>query len=54
MLEGIETGYEEKFDFPYRSQPPERTYILASVPRSGSTYVSHLLWRTGSARRSNI
>jgi LPS sulfotransferase NodH len=22
-------------------------YLLASVPRSGSTYVSHLLWRTG-------
>ena len=47
MLEGIETGYEEKYDFPYRDAPPERVYILASAPRSGSTYMSHLLWRSG-------
>lgn len=47
MLEGIETGYEEKFDFPFRDPPPEQVYVLASVPRSGSTYLSHLLWRTG-------
>jgi LPS sulfotransferase NodH len=47
MLEEIETGYEEKFDFPYREALPERTYILASVPRTGSTYVSHLLWQSG-------
>lgn len=47
MLEGIETGYEEKFDFPFRDRPPEQVYVLASVPRSGSTYLSHLLWRTG-------
>lgn len=47
MLEGIETGYEEKFDFPLREGPPPRPFLLAAVPRSGSTYVSHLLWRTG-------
>jgi LPS sulfotransferase NodH len=47
MLEGIDTGYEEKFDFPMREGLPERPYLFASVPRSGSTYVSHLLWRTG-------
>lgn len=47
MLEGIETGYEEKFDFPYREAAPERVYFLASVPRSGSTYLSHLLWQSG-------
>lgn len=47
MLEGIETGYEEKYDFPYRSAQPDRTYILASVPRSGSTFLSHLLWQSG-------
>ena len=47
MLEGIETGYEEKFDFPYREALPERVYILASVPRSGSTYLGHLLWQSG-------
>ena len=44
---GIETGYEGKFDFPQRTGAPEITYMLASVPRAGSTYFSHLLWRTG-------
>lgn len=47
MLQGIETGYEGKFDFPPRSGSPERSYMIASVPRTGSTYLSHLLWRTG-------
>jgi trehalose 2-sulfotransferase len=47
MLDGIETGYEEKFDFPRRDGPPELFYLLASVPRSGSTYLSHVLWGTG-------
>ena len=47
MLEGIETGYEEKFDFPYRADLPQRVYMLATVPRTGSTYVSHILWRSG-------
>jgi LPS sulfotransferase NodH len=46
-LEGIETGYEERYDFRRRSGMPERTYMLATVPRTGSSYVSHLLWRTG-------
>ena len=46
-LEGIETGYEAKFDFPYREDLPERVYTLATVPRTGSTYVSHILWRSG-------
>ena len=47
MLDNLNTGYEGKFDFPPRAQAPERTYLLASVPRAGSTYFSHLLWRTG-------
>lgn len=47
MLDNFNTGYEGRFDFPPRSEPPERTYLLASVPRAGSTYLSHLLWRTG-------
>lgn len=46
-LEGIETGYEERYDFAYREGPPERPYMLATVPRTGSSYFSHLLWRTG-------
>ena len=47
MLDGIDTGYEGKFDFPQRREPPSRPYLLASVPRTGSTLLSHLLWRTG-------
>jgi LPS sulfotransferase NodH len=47
MKPGAVTGYEAQFDFPLRAQPPELVYLLASVPRSGSTYVSHLLWGTG-------
>jgi len=41
------TGYEARFDFPPRETGPERVYLLASVPRSGSTFVSHLLWASG-------
>ena len=47
MLEGIDTGYEGKFDFPGRDRPPESCYMLATVPRTGSTFLSHLLWRSG-------
>jgi LPS sulfotransferase NodH len=47
MLLGVETGYEAEFDFPLHPAPPRRPYLLASVPRSGSTYVSHLFWQTG-------
>lgn len=47
MIDDIETGYEGKYDFPPRGGPPVLTYMLASVPRTGSTYLSHLLWRTG-------
>lgn len=47
MLLGIQTGYEAEFDFPPFRGPPPHPYLLASVPRSGSTFVSHLLWQTG-------
>ena len=47
MLDSVETGYEDKFDFPHRSAPPERVYTLATIPRTGSTYVSHVLWQSG-------
>lgn len=46
-LEGIETGYEERYDFPYRADPPPHPYMIATVPRTGSSHFSHLLWRTG-------
>jgi LPS sulfotransferase NodH len=47
MIERIDTGYEGKFDFPARREPPDVAYLLATVPRAGSTHFSHLLWRTG-------
>lgn len=47
MLLDVDTGYEGKFDFPRREAPPELVYMLASIPRTGSTYLSHLLWQTG-------
>lgn len=47
MLEGIETGYEERYDFPRREALPDRAYMIATVPRTGSSYFSHELWRTG-------
>ena len=47
VLEGIETGYEERYDFPQRSHLPERLYVIACVPRSGSTFLSHILWQSG-------
>jgi LPS sulfotransferase NodH len=43
----IDTGYEGRFDFPSFDGAPLITYLLASVPRAGSTHFSHLLWRTG-------
>jgi LPS sulfotransferase NodH len=47
MLDGIDTGYEGRFDFPVSPARPRITYLLASVPRAGSTLFSHILWRTG-------
>lgn len=43
----ILTGYEPQFDFPMRDRPPEKSWLLATVPRTGSTFVSHLLWASG-------
>jgi trehalose 2-sulfotransferase len=46
-LEGITTGYETRFDFQqYTGMPPVR-YLLASIPRAGSTWLSHQLWASG-------
>jgi len=47
ILDGIDTGYEGKFDFPGEREKPDLAYLLATVPRTGSTWFSHLLWRTG-------
>lgn len=45
-IDEIVTGYEPRFDFTEFSGEPKR-YLLATVPRSGSTWFSHLLWQTG-------
>jgi trehalose 2-sulfotransferase len=47
VLVGTDTGYEGKFDFPRRTQAPTLTYLLATVPRTGSSWFSHVLWQTG-------
>jgi trehalose 2-sulfotransferase len=47
MTETFETGYEPRFDFARRSAPPRLAYMIATIPRTGSTYLSHLLWQTG-------
>ncbi len=47
MLVGVETGYEGMFDFPVRDEMPRVSYMLATVPRTGSSYLSHVLWQTG-------
>jgi LPS sulfotransferase NodH len=47
MLLDVDTGYEGKFDFPRRAEEPGLVYMLASIPRTGSTFLSHALWRTG-------
>lgn len=46
-MNGVDTGYEGKFDFPARMGPPAVPYLLASVPRTGSSWFSHMLWQTG-------
>lgn len=46
-LQGFETGYEERYDFPHRAEPPRQLYVIATVPRTGSSYFSHLLWQSG-------
>ena len=43
----FDTGYEGKFDLPHRDDAPAITYMLATVPRTGSSWFSHLLWETG-------
>ena len=47
MLVGTDSGHEGKFDFPRRAERPAKTYLLATVPRTGSSWFSHLLWETG-------
>jgi len=43
----FDSGYEQRFDFPDRRQGPCLRYMIATTPRTGSSYLSHLLWGTG-------
>jgi LPS sulfotransferase NodH len=43
----MDTGYEPRFDFPPGGKSTERFYMIATLPRTGSTWLSHLLWGTG-------
>jgi LPS sulfotransferase NodH len=39
--------YQEEFDFAHRDESPTMQYMIATIPRSGSTYFALELWRTG-------
>jgi LPS sulfotransferase NodH len=43
----IQKAQQKYYDFPYHEGEPKLTYMVASIPRSGSTFLSMLLWRTG-------
>lgn len=47
MLTALDTGYEGKFDFPLWRGRPAVPWLLATVPRTGSSWLSHMLWATG-------
>ncbi len=40
-------SYAPEYDFEVYDGPPKLTYVLATIPRSGSTFLSHELWKTG-------
>jgi len=39
--------YTAEFDFQEHESPPTKTLMLATIPRSGSTFFAECLWRTG-------
>jgi LPS sulfotransferase NodH len=39
--------YNARFDYPRWGGPPRSTLMLATIPRTGSTYFAIELWRTG-------
>lgn len=46
LEQSIQSLYEESNDFPF-CQEPRLKYVLAAIPRTGSTLLALLLWRTG-------
>lgn len=47
MVHQIVSAYEQEFDFPYKIEAPSKTYMVAAIPRTGSTHFCLSLWRTG-------
>ena len=47
MSTTFENGYSNEFDFPRWQGPPRLDYMIATLPRTGSTFLAHELWRTG-------
>jgi LPS sulfotransferase NodH len=39
--------YRAEFDFTHYPEEPRKTYFLSAIPRTGSTWFSLQLWRTG-------
>ena len=46
-MDAIARTYLCNYDFNRRLIPPSKEYMLATLPRSGSTFLSLELWRTG-------
>ena len=47
MTDAIVSTYLEKFDFPLFCDTPTLKYMIAAVPRSGSTSFANTMWSTG-------
>jgi len=45
-MSDFDMGYEGKYDFP-QQRGPAIHYMLATIPRSGSSWFGHMLWQTG-------
>ena len=46
---GPAEAYEELYDFAVFTGKPSKTFMVATIPRSGSTHFCSLLWETGIA-----
>lgn len=43
----VAASYGSAYDFPPWRGPPTKTLMLATIPRSGSTFVASQMWRSG-------
>lgn len=46
-MQGILDLYSDAYDFPSFEGRPSTSYMLAAIPRSGSTHLAMQLWKTG-------